>query len=342
MHCFFRRALPLLLAAALLFSGCARQTASEASAADTHEETAIPEPDAEQLPFDYHFDPHVISKAYLRAYGPEIEPIFYGFCDAVLSGEETFPCPSLEIYHRLLTIAGICLPVVTPCVDRERIRVENGRGWIPYTMERDELLRTVRSFEERVTAFMTAAVPCREEDFLIAAELLTAVARKDSYDEAALSLDFSLSLMPYRAITENKGLCQEIAGEYVYYLLQAGIDATTCSALSRDQEYAHMWALVELDGAYYHVDPTFTLEHPDSLAFFGLDDDMRSQYGDFPIEDFSYAESDALHHEDYAADSRRFLPLWHAEAYTIDRSERKLRLTLFDLYAPETDDEFPF
>ena len=346
MHCFFRRALPLLLAAALLFSGCARQASP--SAPDTPEpaaaqaDDAIPETDTEALPFDYTFNPHVISKAYLKAYGPEIEPIFYGFCDAVLSGEDSFPCPSVETYQRLLTIAGVCLPVASHCIDKDRIRVENGTGWIPYTMEHDELMRTVRSFEDRVTAVMTSAVPYREEDFLIAAELLTAVARKDSVDEAALSLDFALSLMPYRAIMENKGICQEIAGEYIYYLLQAGIDATTCSALSRDRESAHMWALVELGGRYYHVDPMFTIEYPDSLAFFGLNDEMRSQYGDFPIENFSYAESDTLRREDYSADSERFKPLWRAESYKIDRGERKLLLSLFDVYAPETGDEFSY
>ncbi|MBQ2607516.1 MAG: hypothetical protein II587_05310, partial [Oscillospiraceae bacterium] len=90
------------------------------------------------------------------------------------------------------------------------------------------------------------------------------------------------------------------------------------------------------------VDPMFTIEYPDSLAFFGLNDEMRSQYGDFPIEIFSYAESDTLRREDYSADSERFKPLWRAESYKIDRGERKLLLSLFDVYAPETGDEFSY
>ena len=294
-------------------------------------------------PFAYAFDPHVISKAYIRVYGEEIEPLFYSFCDAVLAGRDSFPCPSAERLHRLLEIARVCLPVAAFCIRADDVSVKDGVGYLSYSMDRDELLRTVKAFQSKVTGVISGSIPCREEDFIMAAELLRTVAHKDiAAEEDLVSFDNALSVMPYRAIMEDKGICQEIAGEYIYYLLQIGIDATTCSALSSDQEYAHMWAIAELDGAYYHIDPMFTIEYPDSLAFFCLNDDMRSQYGDFPIENFTYAESDAFAAGDFAADSERFKPLWRAESYQIDRENRVLRLKLFDLYAQERYDEFSY
>ncbi|MBQ1326184.1 MAG: hypothetical protein IIY52_09255 [Solobacterium sp.] len=327
----------VLAVSALFLSGC---TAPEhtADAPAGSESPAVTEP----APFVYEFNPHVLSREYTVIYGPEIEPLFYGFCDAVLEGRDTFPCPSLEVYHQILTIAVVCLPVADYCIDKDSIRVENGTGFIPYTMDHNQQTELVQQFRSRVYEVITAAVPYQEEDFIIAAELLTAVANKDDIDEDGMLLENSLTIRPYRAIMENKGICQEIAGEYIYYLLQTGINAVTCSGLSRDKETAHMWALVELDGDYYHVDPMFTVQYPDSLAFFGLTDEMREQYGDFPPENWSCAESDVLSHKDYAADNERFLPLWRAESYTIDRTERLLHLSLFDVYAPAETDEFRY
>ena len=340
----------ILLLFLFFLSGCTAQKKEDHSEVPTEQtEEAVSvieeESEAEMIPFAYQFQPHVISDEYIRAYGEEIEPLFYAFCDAVLNGESTFPCPSTEMFHQVLGIARVCLPVASYCIEEDDVYVKDGVGHIAYRMDQKELKQTVESFKARVTEVIKSAVPYQEEDFIVALELLQAVAKKDIVDEEELAeegLLRGLSIMPYRAITENIGICQEIAGEYIYYLLQAGINATTCSALSRDKENAHMWVLMELDGEYYHVDPMVTIDYPDSPAFFGLTDVMREQYGDFPVEDFCIAESDALRREDYKAESERFLRLWRAESYRINRRERKLELTLFDLYAPETEDEFAY
>lgn len=343
------KAFLLLLVLTFLFPGCQQQSTldleqkelpADAQNKSAEEITAKGTEADLPVPFEYSFQPHVISKEYIKAYGPEIEPMFYEFCDAVLAGRDEFPCPSTEIIHRLISIARTCLPVAAHCINEDRIYVENGIGHISYEMDHKELAQVVRSFKERVNSVITSAVPYRDEDFIIAAELLTAVAHKDSVDQSGFDLDNSLHIEPYRAIMENKGICQEIAGEYIYYLLQVGINATTCSALSRNQESAHMWALVELDHQYYHVDPMFTVDYKDSLAFFCLTDEMREQYGDYPIENFSYAESDLLRHEDYAAYSERFKPLWRAESYTINRADKKMELSLFDVCLPAENDAF--
>lgn len=317
----------------LLLAGCAAQEAEPALT--PQEETSVsPEP------YVYSFDPHVISRVYIDAYGPDIEGLFYGFCDAVLEGRNTFPCPDEETFHRLLAIARTCLPVASFCIDEDAARTENGIGCITYTMDDDLLRKTVTDFQDKVTSFIKEAVPYQEDDFITAIELLTALAHKDTADEDSLGLDSILEIMPYRAIMENKGICQELSGEYIYYLLQTGIDALTCSGLSADRETAHMWVLVELDGRYYHADPMFTIEYKDSLAFFGLNDAMREQYGDLPAADYSYGEIEVKDDGPYKVTDERFKRLWRAESYTIDRTARKLDLKLFDVYAPEESDEF--
>ena len=80
-----------------------------------------------------------------------------------------------------------------------------------------------------MTDVITEAIPFDEPDCIKAMELYTAVAGKDTYDASA-TLDAFLSIRPYRAIMEDTGICQEIAGEYICYLLQGGINAIPSSA----------------------------------------------------------------------------------------------------------------
>ena len=326
----------------ILLVGCARSTVpneneSIVEAVQNSVDTDLPVPENEpvseneddtdniqnstqpDLPvFKYEFDPHVISKEYISVYGADIEECFYRFCDAVLNAENTFPCATKEKLLNVLSISRYCLPIASEFIDHDKCYVENGTGYLSYKIGNAELLNAISEFKNKVTEVITSAIKYDEEDFILAAELLTAVAGKDEYDFDAVDPDQFLIVQPYRAIMEDKGICQEIAGEYIYYLLQVGINATTCDGMTKDQE-AHVWTVVELDGEHYHVDPTFTLQYKDSLAFFCIDDDMREQYGDFDADDFVYADSDIIHYEIH---DQKYKDLWGAESYTIDRENR--------------------
>ena len=278
-------------------------------------------------PFIYTFQPHVISKEYLTVYGPEIENEFYDFCDAVRNGEETIRCESDTQWKSVLSVSRNCFPLASQFIDVERSYVENGVAHICYNVTLEELREKVSEFEDKVVGVIKSAISEQpDEEFILAMQLLTAVANKDHYDEEGQDLDNALTWKPYRAIMEDTGICQEIAGEYIYYLLQVGINATTCSGLSADQSFAHEWVVVELDGEHYHIDPTFTIDYKDSLAFFCLNDEMREQYGEMPRTGYTYAESDKIHYE---INSGRFKGLWNAESYEIDAKDRKIRMKEF-------------
>lgn len=279
------------------------------------------------IKFNYEFIPHVISKEYLIIYGADIEETFYDFCDAVLNGESTFKCESKEKYNAVLEISRICLPIASEYVDKDKAYVENNVGHITYKIGEEELLEKVNKFKDKVTDVITSAIPYKEDDFILAMELLTAVANKNIYDEEGNSIENTLNLQPYRTIMEDKGICHEIAGEYIYYLLQVGINAINCDGIDKNQEYAHEWAVVELDGEYYHIDPTFTIKHKDSLEFFCINDEMREQKGNFNMEELSFAYSSKIN---YKIDSKKYKDLWGAESYIIDHENRRIIMTMFN------------
>ena len=273
--------------------------------------------------YKYTFQPHVLSEEYTKIYGENFEEEFYVFCDAVTEGKETFPCSSREIFQYMMNAARTCFPPAYALVDRNSSDVQNGICYLQYRKDPAQVREEIQQFREKVTRVITEAVPYDVPAEIRAMELLTYVAHKDTYD-GEHTLDAMLETNPYRAVMQDIGICQEITGEYIYYLLQTDINAFSCSALSRDQSEAHEWAMMELDGKYYHTDPTYTINYPDSLFFFGMTDTQREYYGDLPPENYSYAESDLPERETYRADDQRFLDLWLAESYEIDPVNRTI------------------
>ncbi|MBR3168023.1 MAG: alpha/beta fold hydrolase [Erysipelotrichaceae bacterium] len=323
-----KKTLWILLVLCLLLSGCtAKETKTSEAAPETvpqNETTGDALPDTEE--FSYAFSPHVMAEEYKKIYGPGIEDVFYTFCDTVLEAGDSFACADREELFHLLTIAKSCFPLADGLVDREQSYVENGTAHLVYKNDPQEVRELAERFISKVESVIRSAIPCETADWIKAVELMTAVARKTVPDEE-YTLEDSLSLSPYRAITEDTGICQEIAGEYIYYLLQVGIDAIPCGGLSSDQSFAHEWVLVKLDGKWYHVDPMFAASYPDSLFFFGMTDRQREHYGDLPPEGYDYAYSDMLKREDFEATDTRFLDLWLAESYTIDQERQTIHMT---------------
>ena len=307
----------------LSLTGCAGERDSVPAEDASAEDTEIVSDDDSPETFRYSFDPHVISKEYSIIYGEGIEKEFFDLCDAVLSGSESFPCPSRERFYQLLGIADTCLPLACALIDESGTYVRDGVCHLAYLFSDPELTEKTERFKAKVTEVITTAIPCEGPDFIYAMELYTAVAKKDTYDESC-TLDDFLEIGTYRAIMEDTGICQEISGEYIYYLLQVGINAIPCSSLNRDGSEAHEWALADLNGKYYHIDPTYAAEYPDSLFFFAMDDRQREYYGDLPPERYTYADSDRLDREQYRADDRSFADFWLAEEYEIDRAGRTI------------------
>lgn len=329
-HKIFKNILISILTAFLMlsFSGCGKE--------DPVPEETIQETEEVSLPaYQFEFDPHVISDEYIYLY-EGVEEEFYAFCDAILEGRDTFSCSSKERFHQLLGISMSCFPIASELIDRENVSVENGVCHLPYRYDESQRKEMISDFQKKVSDVISSAIPYETSDEIKAIELYTAVCRKDTYDFSS-TLEDSLKLRPYRAIMEDIGICQEIAGEYIYYLLQVGIDAITCSALSRDQSEAHEWVLVKLNGEWYHMDPTYGTQYPDSLYFFGMDDIQREYYGDYPAEGFDYMNADVSDRSRYAATDRTYVKYWLAERYEIDFVNKKI-----SVWEIETGDRYDY
>ena len=305
-------------------SGCGRSGNRESGAAGEMQKTTQTVPEAEaQKPYPYVFQPHVMSAEYKDKYGEEIEQIFYDFCVAALAGEESFPCPDAISYYAVFDIARSCLPVASAYTVIEENQPQNGIGKITYAVPVEEYKERVQEFKDRISWWITGCLKEGDVPFERVVSLYTALTNNLCYDYEAL--ESSIDLSPYRALMEDRAICQEIAGAYVYLLLQTDVNACLCGALSRDMSNAHEWVMVVLDGQYYHMDPTFELDTFVGLRYFGMTDEKRQQEGDYPISYFNVAEVNGLDQSEYAAVDQRFAPLWNTAWYELDR-ERKVLL----------------
>ncbi|MBQ1435527.1 MAG: hypothetical protein IIZ19_06505, partial [Clostridia bacterium] len=95
-------ALIIIIITALLISSCAGSGGG----------TGEPKPAPEVTRAESHtFKPHVMSEVYRDIYGDGFEETFFGLCDAVLGGEDTFSCPSRERLFQALSVSRTCLPI---------------------------------------------------------------------------------------------------------------------------------------------------------------------------------------------------------------------------------------
>ncbi len=86
------------------------------------------------------------------------------------------------------------------------------------------------------------------------------------HDWLVLSCVYSLAPhrdMEYGAVVEGKAICRGYARGFVALAQALGL---RCE-YSFSEELIHAWALVELDGSYYYVDPTWDDNHCERIGF---------------------------------------------------------------------------
>ena len=280
---------------------------------------------AMQLPFR----PHVLSALLADHFGEAFTQDFYDYCDAVLAGADGFVCREPERWYLISDLARVYFPLgeLAQPNPAPADAADRPDGWIAlnYALPREDFLREAERFQTRI-AFLLANADLREgdSDLEIALKLYTSESLRIAYDYAADEGEpEGFALSPYRALTGDTGICQEIAGAYAYLLMQAGVEAVTCGTLARDASFAHEWTLVRLNGTYYHADVTWQLDAPSGLRHFGETDAGR-EADNLDIEYLNIGEINEIWHRDLPMEDETFAPLWPASRYRIEHEAGRI------------------
>ena len=332
------------LSAALIFSSCSQAAVpsdttaatSGTTATESSEETTESFADEDDVVdelehYDHTFNPHCLSKVYVEKYGAEFEENYYRFCDAILAGEDSVVVDNKEYLPMFRNISRSCLPIAFVYAyffDEDITSVGENTYKLEYSIPKDEYLKKVDEFKARVEYLIENAVLEDDSDLEKTIALYQSESIRLDYDYDALEDDFrdknGLGVSPYRALMGDKGICQEIAGAYAYLLMQVGIDAVTCGALSKDCSSAHEWTIVNIDGNYYHCDVTFQCSDKYNLRYFGMNDEQRESEGDWDMPYNNIGDTNSIYHDDMPIEDARFASLWNCYTYFLDRDENTL------------------
>lgn len=342
----FKKYVCLFLIPLLLFTGCgcAKNSANVDEDGSTKVEEKLPY-DLEAKGESYEFNPHVYSPKLAEVYDKEWWDAFYNLVDAIRAGEDTFECPSEEIYHECMNDIklGDLYPVACVWVSEKSndgtTPYENGIGHIYYTIPKDEFETKRQAFEEEVTNILAQTVRTDYSDFEKCLAIYDYMTANFTYPEDPFNYGDEGST--HHCIMSKSGICCELGSAYAYLLLQCGVDAME---VQNDDELNHAWTYVILDGQGYFVDPTWALrENGEQLTFryFLQTTDARSEDGfdmsTLYVPLFYTADLEMPEGIECPADDEKFKKLWDSEYEEIYRDKKTIRC--LDEYSGE---EFDF
>lgn len=260
--------------------------------------TPTPEPVVEDhtnnVDGHHEFQPHVISSVYLEEFGEDIKDTLFAYIDAVRNGEDSFDCPDQETYDWVTgRLAGFFCPIADVCVDTSRTAgpiFEDGKGYIYYLIPKDEVVQKQKDFEKEIVTILDDYVSDDYSDFEKIVSLYDYMCTTYTYDYYKLE---HLQEMPQTicgVLQDKTGVCGEISALYNYLLLQVGVDCDqiTGPTYSGDTYIVHhAWSYVNLDGTFYHVDPTYGLGAKAKLEDFLMTDECREERDGLPAKEYA-------------------------------------------------------
>lgn len=269
-----------------------------------------------ETPVDFEWNPHVFGATMCSIYGEEGEQDFYAMVDAVMAGEETFSYTNQKVVWNLDLLASFLFPPYWVLVSE--VTSENGIATITYKVDASERERILAEFEAQVTWMVETDVKANDNETMTAAALYHGLCGRVSSDE-----DFVEDVSSYRAIMECGGVCQSFASAYAYLCQQCGVDAVPIGGWN--DEFAHEWTLVNLDGNYYHMDPTYENGMGGyAFQYFGMTTQQREWDG-YLIQNYNVINE--WRSDDVVAVDDRFEPLWTPSMTTeVIRSEQGMEI----------------
>ncbi len=277
----------------------------------------------------FTFKRHVFSEYYLKEYGEKRRSAFFRFVDAVLAGEDRFQCPddATEIWC-CGVFSSLFFPIAQPYITA----AYEGDGWakITYKIPKEEFLEKERAFEERICEILNDVLEDDYTDTEKALALYEFMTEYCTYDTEMLEhLDeWSDRQSTLRCLTEQTGVCWEIASLYEFLLLQCGVNAEPIRGIAFDEnEPSHEWNYITLDGQGYQIDATWGItdrREPD-LKYFLFTDELRETRDGYEEESFEIGGAgfyNSRKRYTFEADDERFEELWSGRYLAFDEEEK--------------------
>ncbi|MFT3889306.1 MAG: hypothetical protein QM713_14245 [Arachnia sp.] len=274
------------LLATLLLAACAPASTSPTTTSPsaptspsptvTQTSTEPAEPTQEPpIPRQITYDPYLLPEHVEGLFDDQLRAEYRRLIDAIMAGKESIPVdPAIEqrddawlpgaVISQLNPVGGPVMIGMSP--NRKKVLFD-------YYFDKDEHRQMMDSIAPTVEGLVADLIPVQANDVDAVLAVYDHLARTTSYTQ-----DGPLT-GPYGVLIDRSGMCVGFATGMSWLLAQAGVKVSqpiewTPTDPSVD---GHAWSLTRIDGAYFHLDPTFENGETQGqrLTWFGLTDEQR-------------------------------------------------------------------
>lgn len=309
-----------LLVGLLLLFGCApvgspsttvAPTAQTPSAVAPSPEASVEQPVPLRIEYDHYLIPELAD-----GFLDEAQRAYYRrLVDAFLVREESFDLSPEVRGHEDAWRASALFGHLNPLGSLGTVSTspDGMTQMLDYYFDEAEHASMVSSIAPRIEGLVADLIPEQANDLDAVAAVYQHLASTTSYTQ-----DGPLT-GAYGVLIDSSGMCGGFASGMSWLLAQAGFDIAYPVEWTPDdpEVEGHAWALVELDGHFYHFDPTWENDETGGLGlrFFGMTDAERISPG--TPGPFAYLLLDDVLPLPEATDER-FLPLRDVVGFMLD------------------------
>ena len=299
---------------------------------ETVQPTDSPEPT--YAPYKYEKENHCCSDLLNDIVGDEVVNAAYDVIDAFIAHETSVKVEFTGNYGKFTEELGFALNCIYPpfnaCADYNSLHAyneEDGTVSWKYKLDKAEC-DEIQSKCDKATEDYMSLLCEGDTDTAKALLLYNALTTNAVYDYDAVenpvmdNYDFENRTTAYNALVNKSGICYSYSFALVYLYTHAGIDSITVS--SQEGDGAHMWVMVELNGKYYYIDPTWDMGG--GLYHFGMTSYDRASWAGSYAEDTCDIHSIPVSGR-YVIDDERFFDmrnyLTKGSSYTVEIDREK-------------------
>ena len=251
---------------------------------DDNAETEPPEtnvPPTEEADV-YTYDIYTLSP-YVEGFLGDDLHLYRDFIDAIYAYD-----PVIEGFESQLQFEKVWMVVLSDFIPSQKLLMsylyteepfvyDDGTVTVGFRLDRDEHMNILAAFDGKMNDILSGVrLDAAEEE---KAKYLY------SYVASDMHYEFTLGDTFYDAIMGGFGIC----GDYALYLetlyCAVGLDCMGVHSWDEPTVDAHAWVIANIDGEYYHIDPTFESTGPGAwmgelgYSYFGMTDERRRETG---------------------------------------------------------------
>jgi len=151
---------------------------------------------------------------------------------------------------------------VKPVFDDNRQEWILGALNVTYNNTYEEVAPRIEEFNAKIDEIVGKVITPDMTELQKALKLHDYLVLNTVYDTTGEIADYNNGASAYDILVYGNGICQGYAQAYNVLLEKAGIDSVMATSI----EMNHAWNLVNIDGAWYHVDVTWDDPVPDTIG----------------------------------------------------------------------------